>query len=78
MRLERKFSDDIFGRPEKRCPLCGRYLEYSQYNRSKNTIDGLQGYCKNCQKKYRQKNPYKQYKKLRNDKSLDIWDEEIR
>ena len=75
--LNRNLVDDIFGRPEKRCPMCGRYLEHWQFGHSRNAKDGLQSYCKDCQRKYKQKNPFKQYKKLRNDKSLNIWDEKV-
>lgn len=66
--------DDIFGRPEKRCASCGRYLEHWQFNSSRHSKDGLQSYCKSCQRMYHMKNPDKQYKKLRNDKSLSIWE----
>lgn len=74
MRLERKsVIDDIFGRPDKRCAMCGKYKEHWQFNFSSLSKDGLQCYCKSCQKIYRERHPDKQYKKLRNDKSLTIW-----
>ncbi len=69
----RSVMDDMFGRPEKRCVCCGRYLEHTEFNKSKSSSDGLQSYCKSCQKAYHAKHPDKQYKKNRNDKSLSIW-----
>lgn len=78
MRLERKsVMDDIFGRPEKKCAMCGRYLEHWQFNFSTCSKDGLQAYCKECQRKYREKYPEKKYRKMRNDKSLPIWNEKV-
>ena len=65
--------DDMFGRPGKKCAMCGRYLEHWQFNTSKTSKDGLQSYCKACQKAYRIKHPDKQYKRNRRDKSLPIW-----
>ena len=74
MRLERRgVMDDMFGRPEKRCACCGRFLEHSQFNASRNSKDGLQSYCKECQKKYKAKHPEKEYKHYKNDHSLSIW-----
>ena len=74
MRLERRgVMDDMFGRPEKQCACCGRFLEHHQFNVSKNSKDGLQSYCKECQKRYKSKHPDKEYKKNRTDKSLSIW-----
>lgn len=73
--IHRTFTDSIFGRPGKRCPMCGRYLEHWQYNKSKTSKDGLQGYCKECQKKYRAHNPSKQYKQNRKDESLSLWND---
>lgn len=33
----------------KRCKRCGRVLDESEFNKHKNTKDGLQSYCKECQ-----------------------------
>ena len=64
------FSDDML----KRCPYCGRKLERTQYNRSRFTADGLQAYCKDCQRAYRSKHPKKEYKWFHNDtQTLRIW-----
>ena len=65
--------DDMFGRPEKRCACCGRYLEHSQFNASRRSSDGLQAYCRECQKAYRRKHPTKEFKRKENDPSLPIW-----
>ena len=74
MRIERRsVMDDMFGRPGKRCAMCGRVLEWWQFNRSWTSKDGLQSYCKECQKRYRAKHPDKQYKKNRKDESLTIF-----
>lgn len=73
MRLERRsVMDDMFGRPEKRCACCGRWLEYTQFNISKLSKDGLQSYCKRCQKAYHQKHPSKEFKHSGKDLSLPI------
>ena len=69
----RSVMDDIFGRPGKRCAMCGRWLEVFQFNKSKTSKDGLQSYCKDCQKKYRMKHPNKEYKKNRKDESLNLF-----
>lgn len=69
----RSVMDDIFGRPGKRCAMCGKYLEHWQFNISRVSKDGLQAYCKECQRKYRAKHPDKQFKKKRKDDSLSIW-----
>ena len=34
----------------KRCKRCGRELDESEFNKHKNTKDGLQSYCKECQR----------------------------
>ncbi len=58
----------------KRCASCGRELERSLFYRSKFTRDGLQAYCKDCQRDYRRKHPTKEYKYLKKDKeTLSIW-----
>ena len=68
----RSVMDDIFGHPGKRCAMCGRRLEWWQFNRSAASKDGLQSYCKACQRKYRSRHPGKEYKNNREDGSLDI------
>ena len=74
MRLERRnVMDDIFGRPEKRCACCGRWLERAEFNSQRSSADGLQSYCKACKKRYRMKHPMKEYKRGKKDDSLNIW-----
>lgn len=74
MRLERRsVMDDIFGRPEKRCACCGRHLEHTQFYASRTSKDGLQPYCKSCQKAYRKRHPAKEFKRNKDDVSLPIW-----
>lgn len=34
----------------KRCKRCGRELDESEFSKHKNTKDGLQPYCKECQR----------------------------
>ena len=70
----RSIMDDMFGRPQKRCACCGKFLDASQFHICRDAKDGLQSWCKKCQKEYHEKHPYKMYKKGRNnDKSLWIW-----
>ena len=58
----------------KKCACCGRYKAVGEYNISKASNDGLQGYCKACQKMYRIKHPNKEYKNNKRDNySLEIW-----
>lgn len=64
---------DLFSEDGKRCPYCGRVLERWQFNESRVTRDGLQCYCKDCQRKYREKHPTKEYKQFKQDRSLKIW-----
>ena len=45
----------------KYCPRCKRILTLSEF--SKCSRDGLQNYCKNCARQYRQTEKYKQIKK---------------
>ena len=71
--LNRTLIDDIFGRPGKKCACCGRILEHWQFNRSRTSWDGLQSYCKDCQRAYHKKHPKKQFKKNKTDESLSIW-----
>lgn len=68
--LNGTLADNISGRPGKRCAMCGQWKEHWQFNRAG---DGLQSYCRECQKKYRKKHPSKEYKNDKDDKSLDIW-----
>ena len=35
----------------KRCPKCGRVLPTSDFNKSTAKYDGLQSYCRDCQRK---------------------------
>ena len=64
---------DLFSDDGKRCPYCGRFLEHWQFNSSRNTRDGLQSYCKECQRRYREKHPTKEYKQYKKDFSLSLW-----
>ena len=34
----------------KRCKRCGRVLDESEFNKHKNAKDGLQSYCRECQR----------------------------
>lgn len=36
----------------KICAKCGRELDESNFGKRKASIDGLQGWCKDCKKKY--------------------------
>ena len=70
----RSVMDDIFGRPGKRCAMCGRWLEVFQFNKSKTSKDGLQSYCRTCQQIYKKRHPTKEYKNKKQDKySLELW-----
>lgn len=65
---------DLFSSEQgKRCPCCGRTLEWYRFNRSRFTRDGLQSYCKECQRKYKEKHPNKEYKQNKRDLSMTIW-----
>lgn len=64
---------DLFENEGKRCPYCGRVLEHWQFYRSRSSKDGLQSYCKDCQRRYREKHPTKEYKQHRDDQSLKLW-----
>lgn len=37
----------------KKCSKCGRELPLSEFNKDKSRKDGLQSYCKSCQKQYK-------------------------
>ena len=47
----------------KRCSKCGRFLPFADFNKCSSASDGLQNYCKDCQKEmyaeYRVKNKVK-------------------
>lgn len=64
---------DLFSEQGKKCPYCGRTLEHWQFNRSRFTRDGLQSYCKDCQREYRRKHPQKEWKQNKKDESLSLW-----
>lgn len=64
---------DLFSEQGKRCPYCGRVREWWQFNISRSSKDGLQSYCKECQKRYREKHPTKEYKRNKKDSSLRFW-----
>ena len=58
----------------KRCPSCSKELEPWYYYRSRKSADGLQSYCKGCQRIYRIKHPEKEFKQHRkSDETLNIW-----
>ena len=63
---------DLFQQQGKRCP-CGRVREHWQFNRSRHTADGLQSYCKECQREYHRKHPFKEYKYNKDSISLDLF-----
>lgn len=65
---------DLFSEKQgKRCPYCGRVLEWYRFYRSRYTSDGLQSYCKDCQRRYREKHPTKEWKQNKKDESLSLW-----
>lgn len=67
---------DMFGNygGNKRCVCCGKVKEAFEFNASKISSDGLQSYCKECQKAYRKKHPNKEFKKNRKDNhSLNLF-----
>ncbi len=43
--------------PEKRCSKCGIVKSINQFYQNKSQLDGLEGQCKKCRKKYQQANP---------------------
>lgn len=51
----------------KRCAMCHRYLDHSQFHASRNAADHLQSYCKVCQRRYREKHPTKEWKRPGHD-----------
>lgn len=65
--------NDLFSEQGKCCPHCGRILEHWQFNASRFTRDGLQSYCKDCQKEYKKKHPKKEWKQNKKDESLSLW-----
>ena len=69
---------DMFGRIPgvKRCACCHKYKESHEFNTSKTSSDGLQSYCKSCQRLYRIKHPNKEYKQNKKDSySLSIFED---
>ncbi|MGM9685597.1 MAG: hypothetical protein ACI3YI_05145 [Bacteroidaceae bacterium] len=59
---------------KKRCPSCGKELEPWFFNRASASADGLQSYCKDCQRIYHIKHPHKEFKQHRKShETLDIW-----
>ena len=48
-------------------------MEHWQFNASRFTRDGLQAYCRECQREYRRKHPTKEYKRLKKDVSLKLF-----
>jgi predicted sulfurtransferase len=46
--MVRKRLDETTGQEVKYCPHCKRDLPPSEFYRSKNTKDGLHGWCKQC------------------------------
>jgi len=58
----------------KRCPSCGKELEAFNFYSSRSSADGLQSYCKKCQRRYREKHPEKEWKWHKHDPiSLSLW-----
>lgn len=61
----------------KKCALCGKYRETFRFNKSKTTKDGLQSYCKDCQRIYHHRHPNKEFKKNKRDNfSLNIFNDD--
>lgn len=55
----------------KYCPSCQRNLEISCFYKSKQTKDGLYGFCKECSKRYKQNKEYfKEYYHSKGHKSF--------
>jgi hypothetical protein len=52
---------------ERYCPKCNSYLNITNYNKDKNRRDGLQLWCRNCQKNY-----YKWYQTTERGKQVNI------
>lgn len=52
----------------KRCPKCGRLLPTSEFNKSTAKYDGLQSYCRDCQRKQLRER-YTKLKKSSTEKS---------
>jgi len=48
---------------KKQCPKCKKDKELSVFNKSKDRLDGLQVYCKECRNKIAQKLPTKEYQR---------------
>lgn len=46
----------------KQCPSCGLVLDHAAFHISRTSPDGLQSYCKLCQRRYREKHPSKEWK----------------
>lgn len=46
--------------------MCGRILPHSWFNAAKDSQDGKQSYCKDCQTAYRKMHPFKEHKYNRN------------
>ena len=58
----------------KRCPSCGKELEAFNFYPSRSSADGLQSYCKKCQRRYREKHPQKEWKQFKHDNyTLNLW-----
>ena len=58
----KKFHDNT----NKKCSMCGRILPHSWFNAAKDSQDGKQSYCKDCQTAYRKMHPFKEHKYNRN------------
>jgi len=72
-------QQDMFGKIPgvKQCACCRKYKESGEFNTSKVSADGLQAYCKSCQRIYHIKHPSKEYKRNKKDEySLNIFDYE--
>lgn len=54
---------DLFDNGGKRCACCGRVKERSQFNGSRTSSDGLQSYCRECQRDYHRRHPRKEWKR---------------
>ena len=55
--------NDLFAEDSgKRCSMCGRFRPLSFFSASRRSADGLQYYCKDCQRRYRQRHPTREYK----------------
>ena len=67
------FEQSLFWHRKKRCPYCGKDKDISEFGICRSAANGVQSYCKACQRLYHLRHPSKEYKVRKKDKSLEIW-----